>query len=80
MPFTFSLPTTYLFQTYAIHNINKWTDTGFDFNDRLLYLSKSMGHRTVEETKRYFSIVPALSEILSEKTGYGMDIIIPEVY
>lgn len=65
---------------YAIHNINKWTDTGFDFNDRLLYLSKSMGHRTVEETKRYFSIVPALSEILSEKTGYGMDIIIPEVY
>lgn len=65
---------------YAIHNINRWTDTGFDFNDKLLYLSRSMGHRTVEETKRYFSIVPALSEILSEKTGRSMDMIIPEVY
>lgn len=65
---------------YAIHNINRWTDTGFDFNDKLLYLSKSMGHRTVEETKYYFSIVPALSEILSEKTGHGMEIILPEVY
>ena len=39
-----------------------------------------MGHRTVEETKRYFSIVPALSEILSEKTGDSMDQILPEVY
>lgn len=65
---------------YAIHNINSWTDTGFHFHDKLLYLSKSMGHRTVEETKRYFSIVPALSEILSEKTGSSMDMIIPEVY
>lgn len=65
---------------YAIHNINRWTDAGFGFNDKLLYLSKSMGHRTVEETKRYFSIVPALSEILSEKTGDSMDQILPEVY
>lgn len=65
---------------YAVHNINKWTDTGLGFNDKLLYLSRSMGHRTVEETKRYFSIVPALSGILSEKTGRSMDMIIPEVY
>lgn len=65
---------------YAVHNINRWTDTGFVFHDKLLYLSRSMGHRTVEETKRYFSIVPALSEILSEKTGDSMDEIIPEVY
>lgn len=65
---------------YAVHNINRWTDTRFDFNDKLLYLSRSMGHRTVEETKRYFSIVPALSEILSEKTECSMDMIIPEVY
>lgn len=64
---------------YAIHNINKWTDTGFGFEDKLLYLSKSMGHRSIEETKHYFSIVPVLSDILSEKTGVSMDEIIPEV-
>lgn len=64
---------------YATYNINKWVDTGFDFEDRLLYLSKSMGHRSIEETKRYFSIVPVLSDILLEKTGASMDEIIPEV-
>lgn len=65
---------------YAVHNINRWADTGFCFNNKLLYLSKSMGHRTVEETKRYFSIVPALSGILYEKTMDSMDTILPEVY
>lgn len=64
---------------YATHNINNWTDSGFGFEDRLLYLSKSMGHRCIEETKRYFSIVPALSDILKEKTQDSMDNIIPEV-
>ena len=64
---------------YATYNINKWTDTGFDFENKLLYLSKTMGHRSIEETKRYFSIVPALSDILKEKTENSMNDIIPEV-
>lgn len=29
---------------YAVENINGWTGIGFDFNAKLLYLSKSMGH------------------------------------
>jgi len=64
---------------YATHNINKWAGSDFGFDDKLLYLSKSMGHRSIEETKRYFSIIPALSDILTEKTGESMDDIIPEV-
>jgi len=64
---------------YATHNINKWAGNDFGFDDKLLYLSKSMGHRSIEETKRYFSIIPALSNILREKTGDSMDDIIPEV-
>lgn len=64
---------------YAIYNINQWTDIGFCFGDKLLYLSKSMGHRSIEETKRYFSITPAFFDILSDKTGNSMDEIIPEV-
>jgi integrase len=38
---------------YAITNINQWICEGFDFDDKLLYLSKSMGHSDVESTKYY---------------------------
>lgn len=51
---------------YATENINKWINTGFEFNKRLLYLSKSMGHRNTESTKRYFSITPSLTEYVKE--------------
>jgi len=64
---------------YAVSNINQWVDAGFDFHDKLLYLSKSMGHTTLESTKYYYSIVPSLSQILSEKTAEGFDLIVPEV-
>jgi site-specific recombinase XerD len=65
---------------YATHNINNWTESGFGFDDKLLYLSKSMGHSYTEETKKYFSIVPTISDILREKTQRSMDDIIPEVH
>ena len=64
---------------YAIENINHWTDEGFGFDAKLLYLSKSMGHRTVESTKYYYALVPGLAEILEEKTGADFDTIVPEV-
>ena len=63
---------------YAVENINRWVSQGFDFHDKLLYLSKSMGHTTLESTKYYYSIVPALSQIL-EETGKSSDWMIPEV-
>ena len=53
---------------YAIENINHWTDKGFGFDAKLLYLSKSMGHSTLESTKYYYSLVPGMDEILSLKT------------
>lgn len=63
---------------YATENINRWTDEGFGFDAKLLYLSKSMGHSTLESTKYYYSLVPGLSAILEEKTGMN-DNMIPEV-
>ena len=39
---------------YAVENINSWTDEGFGFDAKLLYLSKSMGHCNVESTKYYY--------------------------
>ena len=62
---------------YAIENINKWTNIGFDFNAQLLYLSKSMGHRVLESTKYYYSLVPGLADILMTQTDESA--VIPEV-
>lgn len=64
---------------YATENINRWTDEGFGFDAKLLYLSKSMGHSTLESTKYYYSLVPGMAEILKEKTGVDFENIIPEV-
>ena len=64
---------------YAIVNINGWLDDGFEFNDKLQYLSKSMGHRSIEATRYYYSIVPRLSDTLAEKTEAGFNLIVPEV-
>lgn len=70
--------TAYEFRhNYAIENINSWTDEGFGFDDRMLYLSKSMGHSVLESTKYYYSLVPALADVLESKSDE--DFIIPEV-
>ena len=64
---------------YAIVNINRWTDDGFGFSDKLHYLSKSMGHRSIEATRYYYSIVPRLADTLRDKTEDGFNAIVPEV-
>lgn len=62
---------------YAVENINRWTDEGFGFDAKLLYLSKSMGHCNVESTKYYYSLVPGMADIL--QTHSDSDVVIPEV-
>lgn len=64
---------------YAIENINRWIGQGFDFHDKLLYLSKSMGHSNLDSTKYYYSIVPGLSDIMEETGIETSEYIIPEV-
>ena len=64
---------------YAITNINKWTNQGVNFTDNLYYLSKSMGHTTIESTKYYYSLVPAISNIIETQIGTNFDCLIPEV-
>ena len=72
--------TAYAFRHhYAAANINRWICGGFAFDDKLLYLSKSMGHTTLESTRYYYSIVPGLSDILLEKTEQGFNELVPEV-
>ena len=64
---------------YAIRNINSWTNEGFCFSDRFLYLSKSMGHKQIESTKYYYSLIPILADILASNSQSGFDNIVPEV-
>ena len=65
---------------YAIVNINSWLDDGFEFSDKLQYLSKSMGHRSIEATRYYYAIVPRLADTLIAKTETGFNAIVPEVF
>ena len=64
---------------YAVENINRWEEDAFGFSEKLLYLSKSMGHSEINATLYYYSIVPGMSDILREKTETGFNEIIPEV-
>jgi len=64
---------------YATENINSWVGSGFGFDAKLLYLSKSMGHTVLESTRYYYSLVPALSETIERLSGQDFDAIVPEV-
>lgn len=64
---------------YAVENINQWTGKGFEFYSKLVYLSKSMGHSSLESTKYYFNLVPAMADILLARTRCDFDNIVPEV-
>lgn len=64
---------------YAITNINKWINEGFDFNQKLYYLGKSMGHRTIESTKYYYAITPRISDIFKNQVNTNFETVIPEV-
>ena len=64
---------------YAVENINQWAEDGFESFSKMVCLSKSMGHASLESTKGYFHLVPAMSNILLSLTGEGFDRIVPEV-
>jgi integrase len=65
---------------YAIENINKLINVGMSFKDCLTYLSKSMGHVSVDITaKYYYSLTPILADIIQEQTEDGFNDLIPEV-
>lgn len=64
---------------YAIENINSWTNHGFEVHDKLVALSKSMGHSTLESTMYYYSLVPKLASIIENLSGESYNEIIPNL-
>lgn len=64
---------------YAIMNINSWINKGIEFHEKLYYLSKSMGHSSIEATKYYYSLIPRMSDIFKNQINTSFDIIVPGV-
>lgn len=62
---------------YATTNINKWPSQAEKFNRNLLYLSRSMGHSTIETSMYYYSFTPKLAELLKERKQETFNEIIP---
>ena len=63
---------------YAITNINAMVNGGFDTFDALTYLSRSMGHSSIEITKYYYEISPMLAETLEEQSATSTAEILPD--
>jgi integrase len=54
---------------YAIENISKWTNVGYEITNNLISLGRSMGHVKVSSTMRYFHLSPCFAHkmrVLSE--------------
>ena len=65
---------------FATTNIMSWECDPYEANERLHYLSKSMGHRRVESTLYYFSIVPALADKMDALVNGSYEATVPEVW
>ena len=62
---------------FATTNINNRPAQADKFNRNLLYLSRSMGHSTIESTMYYYNFTPKLAEILKERKTDTFNEIIP---
>lgn len=62
---------------YATKNIMSW-DSGGAIDDRLLALSKSMGHSVISSTLSYFSLVPGYAQKIETLFGHEYADIIPK--
>lgn len=64
---------------YAIVNINNYITDGFNFHSKFVYLSKSMGHKSLESTKYYYSLVPELANVMDKLTNETINLILPNI-
>lgn len=63
---------------YAVRNITGWTYEGPAWFDKLIYLSRSMGHRKIESTCYYFHLSPSFPTTLEEKSGAQLHSLLPD--
>lgn len=64
---------------YAVTNINSWDYDGTEWFDKLLYLSRSMGHKKIESTCYYYQLVPLFFKQLEELSGQALHDLLPDL-
>jgi len=60
---------------YVIANIYSWREQGIGYGltDRLLALSKSLGHASIVSTLHYFSLVPAFEGEMADELETALE-------
>lgn len=64
---------------YAVFNINSWENIGPEWFDKLLYLSRSMGHSTIGATTYYYNLVPIFANQIENLSGDGFEQLLPDL-
>lgn len=64
---------------YAVTNITKWENHGYELSGKLLFLSRSMGHKSIQSTYGYFHLTPMLTDKLKRNTESGFNNILPQL-
>lgn len=64
--------------TYAVENINSWDNDTMDENIELLCLSRSMGHKNINVTANFLSLVPRFRKDLIEKSSENLRNLVPK--
>ena len=64
---------------YATTNISKWENHGFEFSGKLLFLSRSMGHKNMQSTFGYFHLTPMLTDKLRNTCEKALDELLPPI-
>ncbi|MBE5040537.1 tyrosine-type recombinase/integrase [Ructibacterium gallinarum] len=76
---TIHYPTVHsLRHTFVVNKINSWILEGKDMSQMLPYLSRYLGHKTIEETHYYYHLAITANEIIRQKDIQSKNVI-PEV-
>jgi len=64
---------------FIIENINSWTNCGYEIHDKMVALSKYVGHSNLSATYGYYEYVPRLGKTIEEFTGDFYNELVPEI-
>ena len=64
--------------TFVVNRINAWIKDGLDMSQMLPYLSRYLGHKTIEETHYYYHLAAAAADIIRSRDVLS-EKVIPEV-
>lgn len=64
--------------TFVVNRINTWIKEGYDMENMMPYLSRYLGHKTIDETHYYYHLAAAATDIIRSRDMLS-DRVIPEV-